>query len=95
MDAFSRCVSSGFSRKSARRRSPWTLAALLLLVSAVLSAQSAANYLIGPKDVLSVQVFDQPDLGGKYTVEADGTFSFPLIGRVTAAGLSLRAFETS
>jgi polysaccharide export outer membrane protein len=57
------------------------------------AAQSAADYVIGPHDVLTVQVFDQADLGGKYAVEADGTFSFPLIGRVQAGGLTLRAFE--
>ena len=57
-------------------------------------AQSAADYVIGPQDVLTIQVFDQADLGGKYTVETDGTFSFPLIGRVHAAGMTLRAFET-
>ena len=44
-----------------------------------------------PQDVLTIQVFDQADLGGKYTVETDGTFSFPLIGRVKAGGLTLRA----
>lgn len=55
--------------------------------------QTTADYVIGAQDVLAIQVFDQPDLGGRYTVEADGTFSFPLIGRVKAAGLSLRAFE--
>lgn len=57
------------------------------------SAQSAADYVIGPQDVLAIQVFDQPDLGGKYTVEADGTFTFPLIGRVKAGALTLRGFE--
>ena len=30
---------------------------------------------------------------GKYTVEADGTFTFPLIGRVKAGGLTLRSVE--
>ena len=56
--------------------------------------QSAADYVIGPQDVLTIQVFDQADLGGKFTVEADGTFTFPLIGRVKAGGLTLRAFES-
>ena len=69
------------------------LAACALLASSA-AAQSAADYLIGPQDVLSIQVFDQTDLGGKYTVETDGTFSFPLIGRVKAAGMTLRGFET-
>lgn len=56
------------------------------------SAQSAGNYVIGPQDVLTIQVFDT-DMAGKYTVEADGTFSFPLIGRIQAAGRTLREFE--
>lgn len=57
-------------------------------------AQSAADYVIGPQDTLMIQVFDQPDLGGRYTVETDGTFSFPLVGRLKAGGLTLRGFET-
>src|SRR3954469_13069496 len=68
--------------------------ALALSVPAVASAQTAGDYVIGPQDVLAIQVFDQADLGGKYTVETDGTFSFPLIGRVHAGGMTLRAFET-
>jgi polysaccharide export outer membrane protein len=70
--------------------------ALLMVVSIVAgpsAAQPAADYVIGPPDVLLIQVFDQADLGGKYTVEADGTFGFPLIGRVKAGGLTLREFE--
>jgi polysaccharide export outer membrane protein len=69
------------------------VAALLVIFASVVRAQSAADYVIGPQDVLTIQVFDQTDLGGKYTVEADGTFSFPLVGRVTAGGMTLRAFE--
>jgi len=76
-----------------RRKATWgglvLLAALALAVRDT-SAQSAADYVIGAQDVLTIQVFDQADLGGKYSVEADGTFSFPLIGRVKAGGLTLR-----
>ena len=72
-----------------------TLPALAL---ACIVARSAAqsppvDYVVGPQDVLAVQVFDQADLGGKYTVEADGTFPFPLIGRVMAGGMTLRKVE--
>jgi len=70
------------------------LTLILAAAGAALGGQSAADYVIGPQDVLTVQVFDQADLGGKYTVETDGTFSFPLIGRVQAAGMTLRGFET-
>jgi len=69
------------------------LAALLTVAGSRSFAQSAANYVIGPRDVLTIQVFDQADLAGKYAVEADGTFSFPLIGRIQAAGRTLRQFE--
>ncbi len=73
------------------------LAAIVLAVaSAPLGAQAPAppDYLIGPADVLTIQVFDQADLGGRYTVDADGTFTFPLIGRVKAGGMTLRGFES-
>ena len=69
------------------------VAAIVLALVPALSAQSAADYVIGPQDVLTIQVFDQADLGGRYTVETDGTFSFPLIGRVKAGGMTLRGFE--
>ena len=65
----------------------------LIAFGQIVSAQSTSDYLIGPQDVLTIQVYDQADLGGKYSVEADGTFSFPLIGRVKAGGQTLRAFE--
>src|SRR3954464_6651408 len=65
----------------------------MLAAPAVAQTQSAADYVIGSQDVLAIQVFDQADLGGKYTVETDGTFSFPLVGRITAGGLTLRTLE--
>jgi polysaccharide export outer membrane protein len=88
MDASIRFVAC----RSARMILP-LFAAALLTAGVAAQSQSAADYVIGAHDVLAIQVFDQPDLGGKYTVEADGTFSFPLIGRVKAGGMTLRAFE--
>lgn len=51
------------------------------------------NYVIGPQDVLTITSFDQEDLSGRYPVDSDGTFTFPLIGRVKAGGLTLRQLE--
>jgi len=53
------------------------------------------DYRVGAQDVLTITSYDQADLSGKFTVEADGTFTFPLIGRVKAGGLTLRALEDS
>jgi len=68
------------------------LAAALVCAPARASAQ-AADYAIGAQDVLAVTVFGETDLTGKYTVQADGTFAFPLIGTVKAGGLTLRGLE--
>jgi len=79
------------------RTAIWSASLILTLfaLSSGARAQSAADYVIGAQDVLNIQVFDQADLAGKYTVETDGTFSFPLIGRIKAGGLTLRGFETA
>jgi len=80
------------------------LAAAAALAFAVASAAQApqtlqaggggqGEYIIGPLDVLSITVWESPDLSGKFSVEADGSFTFPLIGRVKAGGLTLRQFE--
>ena len=70
--------------------------ALALLVSTIFLAGPAlaqTDYRIGSQDVLTVTVFGEADLSGRFTVEQDGTFTFPLIGRVRAGGMTLRDFE--
>jgi polysaccharide biosynthesis/export protein len=58
-------------------------------------SMSGDNYVIGPQDIIVIAVFDQPTLGGKYVVEADGSFTFPHLGPIKAAGLTIRALEDS
>ena len=67
--------------------------ALVGMMTPRLSAGQIADYVIGPQDSLSITVFDQAELTGKYAVELDGSFAFPFIGRVQAAGLTIRAVE--
>jgi len=57
------------------------------------SAAAATDYVVGPQDVLTITSYDQADMSGKFTVETDGTFTYPLIGRVRAGGLTLRGLE--
>jgi polysaccharide export outer membrane protein len=52
------------------------------------------DYVVGPQDVLNITSQDDPTLSGKFTVEADLTFTFPLLGRVRAGGLTLREVES-
>jgi polysaccharide export outer membrane protein len=62
------------------------------------SAKAAAaftDYVVGPQDVLTIISYDQADLSGKFALEADGTFTYPMIGRVKAGGLTLRGVEAA
>jgi len=74
------------------------VALTVTLGMAALAAQQAqqkapADYIIGPADVLSVTVFGQEKLSGKFTVGADGTFAYPYGDRVTAGGLTAQVVE--
>ena len=51
------------------------------------------NYVVGPNDRLRITVWNQEDVSGEYVVSADGSFTFPLVGRVVAAGLTLAKLE--
>jgi polysaccharide export outer membrane protein len=57
------------------------------------SLHAVDDYIVGPNDVLNVAVFDQPQLTNKYIIQSDGSFTFPLIGRVKAGGLTIQAIE--
>jgi polysaccharide biosynthesis/export protein len=50
----------------------------------------AAEYIVGPQDRLAITVYEEPTLTKSVTVDSDGSFDFPLIGRLTAAGMSVR-----
>src|SRR3954469_15437943 len=76
---------------------------LLLAVYAQYSAQAqvqgageaapATDYVVGAQDMLTITSYDQADLSGKFTIEADGSFTYPLIGRFNAGGMTLRRVE--
>ena len=59
------------------------------------AAVLGANYVVGPQDVLIITSYDQPDLTGTFTVEIDGTFTYPLIGRLRVGGMTLREVEAT
>lgn len=76
------------------------VAALVVAAPLPLGAQTEAvanttpDYVIGAQDQLSVTVFEEPDLTGKYRVDNDGSFSFPLLDRIRAAGRTINDVQT-
>lgn len=78
----------------------------LLLSLAVLIAQTAAPvaqragaagpspaYIVGPNDVLGIKVLGEPELSTLYTVDADGTITFPFLQRVPVGGKTVAEIE--
>lgn len=68
------------------------------VTTAKLPDQNVGEYRIGGGDVISIYVFDHPELAlptsgdaisGGFLVRSDGTLSYPFIGSVTAKGLTV------
>lgn len=55
----------------------------------------AADYILGAGDKIRVTVYGEESLSGEFFISGNGKASLPLIGDVQAAGLSVRAFQTS
>ncbi len=97
--AMARHVSSTPSHRGCHRGQ---LSAVILLAAlavaggasrAAFAQPAGSDYVLGPRDVLAITVWDQLDLSGKFTVEPDGTFAFPLAGKIQAGGRSARQVE--
>lgn len=52
-----------------------------------------AIYKLGATDVLGIKVFGEDNLSNNYTVDSDGSITFPLIGRIQVAGKTTREIE--
>lgn len=46
------------------------------------------GYVLGPNDTVQIQVYGQPDAGITTRIKPDGTIVMPLIGVITASGLT-------
>jgi protein involved in polysaccharide export with SLBB domain len=49
------------------------------------ASDSYTTYELAPGDRIKIDIFNQVDLSGEFTLDADGRFSMPLIGTVEAA----------
>lgn len=70
---------------------------LSLLSCAVLSSEPAMSYSyrVGADDVISVSVYDQPDLSKTVRVSSEGLISLPLLGNIKVEGLTVNELKRS
>ena len=67
--------------------------ATLVHAGAAAQAPAASTYRVGQSDVLQIKVFDEPGLSNKFTVDSDGTITYPFLGRIPVRGKTLREVE--
>ena len=58
------------------------------IIEETFSDSSTAEYLIGPGDLLKVQVMQAPELNSEARVNSQNSISLPLLGNVQVAGLT-------
>ena len=61
--------------------------------SAEKAAEIVGEYLIGPGDILGIEVWKDPNLTRTVVVLPDGKIVFPLVGELTAAGRSVESLR--
>jgi polysaccharide export outer membrane protein len=81
-----------------------TKLAALMLAPLLLAAQQPEqqgtmqsvrpSYVLGPNDQIMIRAFEVEELSDKpFRIESDGTVNLPLLGRIQAAGLTIRELE--
>ncbi len=63
------------------------------LVPASFQTAVAQDYLLGGGDVVTVSVYEQPDMTTTVRISGDGMISLPLLGQVSADNLTVKQLE--
>jgi len=63
------------------------------VVAAPAPSNPGEHYVLGPTDKLRVTVFGEEALSGEYIIGSDGRLSLPLVGNVTAVGLTVSQLQ--
>lgn len=72
---------------------PEIIAEKVYIDKKILADPTGKDYIIGPEDVLDIQVWGNDDLKRTVEVSREGAFTFPLIDKVHVAGLTVFELE--
>jgi polysaccharide export outer membrane protein len=87
--SFSICArAQGQARKDIKSESAQILSAVNIKSEPLKVATDDPNYSIAPEDVLTIDVWKEPEISRTVPVRRDGKISLPLLNDVQAAGLT-------
>ena len=66
---------------------------IICAAGATAVAAQATDYQLAPGDRISVTVFGNSELSGEFAVDQSGQISYPIVGAITLAGLSVKDTE--
>lgn len=66
------------------------ISSLILSEDKNLYFKEANVYYLGPNDILSINVYGEPQLSGDYEINEEGKIKFPLLGYVNVSGLTIQ-----
>ena len=89
------CFKNAFKLSSVALSGILAFAGLALAVPAVTGGASTAssNYVVGPEDILEIEVLRPEKLSSVVTVGPDGSISFPHIGSLWVRGMTLNQIQ--
>jgi len=68
---------------------------LVFFAPQVFAQASVSNYTLNTGDRIAIEVFDEPELSVQALVDDSGALSYPLLGAVQVAGLTVRQLEVN
>lgn len=71
------------------------LFAAVMLTAKVFAQPALSGYTFNTGDRIAIEVFDEPELSVKSLVDDSGVLSYPLLGEVQVAGLTVRQLESN
>jgi len=87
--SFSICAAAqGQAQKDMKSESAQVLSAVNIKAEPLKAATDDPNYAIAPEDVLTIDVWKEPEISRTVPVRRDGKISLPLLNDVQAAGLT-------
>lgn len=67
---------------------------LWLVIGQPVNAEVLSDYRLGSGDVIKIAVYEEPDLGLEVKLSDAGTVSYPFLGELEVAGLTVGQLET-